>query len=377
MKIQIDGTNTLNKGAELMLIAVLEQIEKRHPKATVYYNAQRHLEPYIKTNSKLKIRQRLALKYSRYPIAILKRLKIPFTSFTEKYPINDLDLVLDASGFQFSDQWNYSDERLDRLEKYYKTLKENGTKIILLPQALGPFETKAGERAVDIVDKYVDITIAREEISRKYLVDAGVSSDKVWQCTDFTLLTKGTFPAKYSKVKDRVCIIPNKKMITHTEADSAKYWTFLENLIIEIEKAGHKIFLLNHEGPGDLMMCHTINDRFENRFDVVTGLNAKETKGIIGASYATISSRFHGVASSLNQGIPCLATSWNHKYEMLFKDFHLKNKILYLDAEKGVNEQKVSELLDQRAELHLKISERKRVLVDEVESMWKKVWDFV
>lgn len=374
MTIQIDGTNMLNKGAELMLLAVLEQIEKRYPNAVVYYNAQGKLKDYVRAESKFEIRQRSALKYSKLPIAIFKRLNIPYNYFTEKFAIDNLDVVLDASGFQFSDQWNYSEERLDILENYYKELKDKGTKIILLPQAFGPFETKAGKRAVDILDKYVDVIIAREEISKKYVVDAGASSKKVWRCTDFTLLVKGTFPKEYSKIKGKVSIIPNQKMVTHTAADSAKYWTFLENLIIEIEKAGHQIVLLNHEGPKDLEMCNEINNRFENRFDVISDLNAKEIKGIIGASFITISSRFHGVASSLNQAVPCLATSWNHKYEMLFKDFELENNVLYLDSEKGVNEQRVSNVLSHRSEIHKRLNDRKSVLENEVEKMWKEIW---
>jgi colanic acid/amylovoran biosynthesis protein len=367
----------LNKGAELMLLAVLEQIEKHDPSAIVYYNAQGKLKDYVRAESKLEIRQRSALKYSRFPIAIFKRLNIPYTYFTEKFAIDNLDVVLDASGFQFSDQWDYSGERLDILENYYRELKDKGTKIILLPQAFGPFETKAGKRAVDILERYVDVIIAREEISKKYVVDAGASLDKVWKCTDFTLLVKGSFPQKYSQVRDKVCIIPNQKMVTHTAADSAKYWTFLENLIIETEKEGYQIFLLNHEGSKDLEMCNEINKRFENRFDVISDLNAKEIKGIIGASFITISSRFHGVASSLNQAIPCLATSWNHKYEMLFKDFDLKNNVLYLDSEKDVNERKVSNVLSHRSEIHKKLNDRKSVLENEVENMWEKVWTSV
>ncbi len=39
MRIQIDGTNSLNKGAELMLNAVMEQIEKKYPNAEVFYNS--------------------------------------------------------------------------------------------------------------------------------------------------------------------------------------------------------------------------------------------------------------------------------------------------------------------------------------------------
>ncbi len=377
MIIQIDGTNMLNKGAELMLLAVLEQIEKRHPNAIVYYNTQHRLKEYVEAESKLKIRQRLPLRYSKLPIAILKRLKIPYSYFTEKYAIDNLDMVLDASGFQFSDQWDYSEERLDNLENYYRQLRKNGTKIVLLPQALGPFETKAGKRAVSIIEKYVDIIIAREKISHELVIEAGASSKKVWQCTDFTLMVKGTFPQQYSEIKDKVCIIPNKKMVTHTAANSLKYWAFLENLIIEIEKKGHTIFLLNHEGPDDLEVCKEINKRFENRFQIISNLNAKDIKGIIGASFITISSRFHGVASSLNQGVPCLATSWNHKYEMLFKDFELDNNVLNVDAKEGVNELRVSEILSNRLELHEKLKERKAVLENEVERMWEAIWALI
>ncbi len=79
MKIQIDGANTLNKGSELILL-FLEQIESKIPNAIVHYNSNQIGEKKLNIKSDLIIKKRWAfVKYSKYPVAILKRLNFPFT----------------------------------------------------------------------------------------------------------------------------------------------------------------------------------------------------------------------------------------------------------------------------------------------------------
>ena len=48
MKIVLSGVETNNKGAELMLYAILQEIERKYPTATVYlpYNGIRQGEGY-------------------------------------------------------------------------------------------------------------------------------------------------------------------------------------------------------------------------------------------------------------------------------------------------------------------------------------------
>ncbi|WP_162419556.1 polysaccharide pyruvyl transferase family protein [Cyclobacterium roseum] len=376
MNIQIDGTNTLNKGAELMLAAICDQIIKTHPKSTVFFNSNYYKDSKFDFKD-LNIRMRPGLKYSRIPIAILARMGLPYTYFTSKFPVKGMDIVLDGAGFQFSDQWKYSEGRLMELENYYRKLKMYGTKIIMLPQACGPFETSSGKRMIEILNSFADVIIARERISFEFLINSGADKERVWLYPDFTSLVNCTLPNEYESVKGKVCIIPNRKMVTHTGSNSEKYLDFLENLILEIDKRGKEVFLLNHEGEGDLKICNLINSRFDGKYEIVSGLNAKNVKGVIGASFLVVSSRFHGVASALNQGVPCLSTSWNHKYEMLFEDYNQSNKVIDLNDDLDKLEGKLDQIFNQNENIRVELKNVKGKLVEKTEEMWGKIWETI
>ena len=130
MIIQVDGTNSVNKGAELMLYAVVEQLEKTGIDTEIYLNTKNN-ERIPKLIKLPNVKKRFFLKYGIYILKIFKKLKIPTKVFSRYYVWSDkIDMVLDASGFQFSDQWNYDDNRLRELEKYYYTIKKNGGRIV-------------------------------------------------------------------------------------------------------------------------------------------------------------------------------------------------------------------------------------------------------
>ncbi len=377
MRIQIDGTNTQNKGAELMLIAILEQVEKKYPQAEVLLNSIYGHPREIKTS--LTLKKTFFLKFAgRFTRVTFRMLGHPFYPlFSEFRPLKHIDLLLDASGFRLSDQWHYAEGYYDRLDNYYRKLKQYGTKIILLPQAFGPFHTELGKRGIGILNRYADLVIAREAISMNYLVEAGINNEKVVQYPDFTLMVKGVLPERYQSLKGQVCIIPNKKMITHTELTEDTYVSNLISLITLIRNSGKKVFLLNHEGKGDLELCRQISNKAGGPLTVVSGLDAKEVKGVIGAALLVISSRYHGVASALNQGIPCLATSWSHKYEMLFLDFGLSGFILDMNKKPEELWQITEPLLNpaENSRIRNLLSLKKTKLNEQTQHMWQLIWD--
>jgi len=373
MKIQIDGTNTQNKGAELMLYGVLEEIKIKFPNALVTYNPN-SLNNRVPIETSLKFTERFFLKYARYIIAVFRRLKLPITYFTPWFMDKPTNILLDAGGFQFSDQWNHSEDYLKTLKKYYKKHKAQGAKIVLLPQAFGPFETRSGKNVVKIIDEYVDIIIAREDISYKYLLSGGANKNKLLCYPDFTVRVNGAFPERYNDLKGKVCIIPNRKMLTHTKSGSNQYIEFIKMFCLEMEQKGKDIFILNHEGKRDLELCEKINTTFNNKYTIATGLNAKEVKGLIGASYMVLSSRYHGVASALSQGVPCLATSWSHKYNKLFEDYELTDMVLDVEISEKEISKKVQTFFNREQEIRNQLTVKKEHLYNLTTEMWDSVW---
>ena len=216
MKIQIDGASIINKGSGLMLYAILEEIEKRHPGATVIINDNFAGIGLYKVKTRLRRIIPLRLLMGDYPRALLSRLKLPHLMFTKFYPSRNVDVILDASGFRIGDQWMKSREYLDNMAFYYKTMKKQGAKIIFLPQAFGPFESENARKSIQIVTDYADLLIAREAESEKYLLNAGADTGKVVRFPDFTNTMPGIFPEKCQSFKNGICIIPNRMMMGQT-----------------------------------------------------------------------------------------------------------------------------------------------------------------
>jgi colanic acid/amylovoran biosynthesis protein len=380
MKIQIDGTNTLNKGAELMLYAVLQEIERRYPDAEVIFNRFKAKTDNIKTHLHFRTRpfyKIITLLHKCKVHSILRILGIPCSLITCQHPLPNIDIVMDAGGFQFSDQWNITNYKLQLWEKYYRKLKQQGTKIILLPQAFGPFESVNGKKIVEIISEYTDIIFARETVSYNHLIYAGADRDKIKLYPDFTALVEGICPGQYESLKGGVCLVPNMRMIDKGIISEKNYCYLFSQIIDLIRRKGKNPFFLNHEGQKDSLLCDLINKSIDIPLTIVDGLTALEVKGVISQSYLLISSRFHGIASALNSGVPCLATSWSHKYEELFKDYEQTGCLLDLNNINTALE-KIEDYLSEQT--HKRISEELKIIKPSIlqknREMWNIVWDY-
>ena len=381
MKIQIDGAGMINKGAELMLFSVLEQIEKKYPNAQIIINDPNCdvnvIHKYVNLDIKIP-RTRFLLKILFFPIIkkILDKLKLQFIAiYVLHYPRKNIDLLLDAGGFQFGDQFYFNSSGISVLNNYYKKLKKYKTKIIFLPQAFGPFENKISKELIPVFNKNIDIVYAREQVSYNYLVDAGLSKTNLKLYPDFTSLTKGIMPSKYDMVKGYVCFIPNMRMMDKGALSIDNYVDFFVTLIKACIKNNKVPFLLNHEGESDYKICKIIAGKLDAKIIIANNLNGFEIKGIIANSYAVVSSRFHGVASSLSSAVPCLATSWNHKYKLLFEDYEQTNNILDVTNTNDAVE-KLSNILDPKinGEIKLILEKNKKKLTLSTEKMWQQVF---
>lgn len=325
MIIEIKGVQFVNKGAELMLHAILEQVQCKWPDAKIVLEANPN-SPYVE-RIKLGAYQKISLRKNVIDLNSLS-YKIPKSlrdSLMKKWGIiteADIDVVLDASGFSYGDQWGSL--KIRHLASELNRSSRNKKKYIFMPQALGPFT-----RAEDI--KYLKSSLpkaslicARERASYSHIEDIAPDIDNLKLFPDFTNLVTGIIPDYYVNGESKVVIIPNSNMINKRNKNQdwvESYLQVLSDSVKVIRDMKLIPVLLNHEGAEDGDLCNAINARFNNELELIEEADPLKVKGIIGASKAIICSRFHGCVSALAQKTPCLGTSWSHKYEQLFLEY--------------------------------------------------------
>lgn len=378
MKIVLWGVETNNKGAELMLYAILQEIEHKFPKAKVYipYTRCKQGLDYVRTSLDFRYTPFSKIIYKIHLRSILRRLHLSSGCLSLANIVRNTDWFIDGSGFAFSDQINIKDERVKMWKVMLESLHKQGSKIIFLPQAFGPVEKPNTKKALKLISDNATLIMPREQVSYKYLEQSGiVDMNKVVQYTDFTSLVEGVFPTKYEHLKDGICIIPNMRMIDKGSISYEAYIALLTSIITQSKKTGRLVYLLNHEGILDEQLAYKCKESIGNGVEVVTGLNALEVKGLISSAYIVVTSRFHGLASALNCCVPCLATSWSHKYKELLRDYNLSDCILPLDDDKKIVE-KVMLFLEsnKNQEIRYHLLEQLPKIKSQSQEMWIKIW---
>ena len=161
MKIVLSGVDTNNKGAELMLYAILQEIERKFPQSTVFIPEDRILQgtSYISTSLDFRvIPHRKIEKYLRLS-AIFWFLHIPYWLMPSMVSMGKIDFFIDGSGFKYSDQFKL-DSRFEKLLNIQlSAYRKKKTKIIFLPQAFGPFEKANTQKILSIINRYASIII--------------------------------------------------------------------------------------------------------------------------------------------------------------------------------------------------------------------------
>ena len=380
MKIVLSGVETHNKGAELMLYAILQEIERKFPTATVYLpvDGVRQGKAYVKTSLNLKYKPidkwfRLAQR-TRWN-GLMYRFGLLGGMMMDVFAIKKADYFLDGSGLLFSDQQRLTDIGHYKWEHLLKRQKAEGTKIVFLPQAFGPIEKSETKQVVAVLGKYADVIMPREQVSYNYMANCGlIDEKKLRRFTDFTSLVHADCPETYKHLAGQVCLIPNKRMVDQGVIGWDAYLHLLQRIAEAVQAQQKKLYLLNHEGVGDEKIARRISNSLPYPVEVVTGLNALDTKGVISTAYAVISSRFHGVASALNSCVPCLATSWSHKYAALFNDYGLNDCILPINDE-NLCIQMIESILS--PDMNTRIREQLASTLLKIEKETLKMWDVV
>ena len=313
----IDVFSLDNRGDWLMLSSVLEQVRTRLPGALVC--VPRHVfdrdRIVYKSLGILPLASRGNRKDSRQrPV---ERMRALLGLRRRRIYPEEIDLVLLAAGFRFSDQFGPVPEKsIEHEIGFYRSFSKKGRRLILLPQAFGPFETDCHARRIRAICEMADLVYAREKTSYDHVVRALGGSEKVCVAPDFTCLYKGD-PCGLPFERDGyVVLVPNRQMITKTKL-AANYCDFMIGVARMLASLGERIVFLNHESVPDDGLIDVFNASIDNAGAVVRNVSGGECKTVLAGAKLVVTSRFHALVSALTEGVPALCTSWSHKYREL------------------------------------------------------------
>jgi colanic acid/amylovoran biosynthesis protein len=346
----ITGVNFINKGAELMALAAQQEVFKWDPKNTISLPLR---SGNFRQREEAGFKHLLWRPSKKIPflnsmlgstIFLPSRLRNHFSWILE----SEVDVILDASGFAYSDQWGPCLSEF--WSSYYLKWKSQGKKIILLPQAFGPFEDQRVKEAFVKIIECADLVFPRDKISYEYVLNLNCSTKNIKLAPDFTNLVQPVLSGnKYTELFYRPCIVPNSRMIDKTSPQKGKiYISFLNSVIDQLIKADLQPFILLHE-VNDLDLGLSLQKHAKRKIPLVQELNPLVAKGILGKTSFVISSRFHALISSFSQSIPCMGIGWSHKYEMLFQDYQCPNLLVNLDDKLAINREKLDLLINSQS----------------------------
>ena len=374
MYIEIVGTGQHNKGAEMMLITILQQL--KHDEFKFVFAPSNYSGGYD-FYAKLGVYQKFRLPFKSFDFDFMGDL-IP-KKLRKLYGIvlnKEIKCVIDASGFRLSEQWG-DNFILDYYNDIIKWKKQN-KKIILMPQSFGPFIKENNKKLVYEIIQKCDLIFARDANSYKLLKSIN-NNNNIFLYPDFTSLLKVKIPSYFNNSKNnKICLVPNKRILDKGNISLEVYKGFFIQVINELLHYNYEPFFLIHGGEDDKKLAIEINNNINAPIDIIIETNALFVKGIISKSTALVGSRYHGIASALYSNKVAIGIGWSHKYEALYKDMNFHEGLLK-DLDSTTVNKSLESIINQsqRKKIEYKLKEAKINLDTTSLEMFQKIKDFL
>jgi len=375
MYIEIKGAGFINKGAELMLVAAFQKIKESFTDVRLVIAPKISDEDHYPAQAKLGLYSKIWLhrygvQWGKWGHWVPPKIRRAYGLVADQ----EINVVLDASGFLYGDSWG--EQATVVMAKYLKEWKKNGTKVILLPQAIGPFSTKKIRRHFRYIAEQADLIFPRDAVSYQHVTELTERRDNIMQMPDFTASVEGIITPEMEKFRGRFCIVPNRSMRHKMPANSADHYIeFCRKCTNCLIEKGHKPFILIHEGAKDIELARQIIKNVNDDVEIVIEEDVLKIKGIIGVSAGLIGSRYHALISALNQGVPVLATSWSHKYETLFEEYGMPDACLHLPIETDGLYKHLDKIInnESRRQIVSQLTKALTINKEKNEAMWQRI----
>jgi len=362
---EIHGTGTHNRGAELMAIAISERIKVSYPNAIIIVSSNFGSFEEIRkhgffTSLSIESRQKKSL-LSLIKSLLNRKLIQP----------KNVDVILDASGFAFSDQWGEGPAK--RLFDKANKVDRSSQTLILLPQALGSFEKIEVKKTINNLFNRASLVFARDNQSYGYAREIISESQKLKKSPDFTISIKPKADNQIKLLENFVGIVPNIRMFDKSN-NPQQYISFLQRSINLIKENKLNPVFIIHDAKEDRQIIEALGADFKN-LPVFQHEDPRVLKWMLGQAQFVIGSRFHALVSSMSQGVPCIGAGWSHKYPELFSDFSNREALIDDLSNFKLLEEQILKLSDinYRSQKVIEISRAANVLKNQIDDMWSLV----
>jgi polysaccharide pyruvyl transferase WcaK-like protein len=375
--VEIKGVQFRNKGAYLMLLACLQGLKTLNntelvlsPGPNLPYRERALLGAWQKVSFRRKALD-LTPWFGKLPGSLRNMMK-RYGMVTER----DVDVILEASGFAYGDQWPL--KFLQNTAREVIRFKEAGKPFVFMPQAFGPFTSDESKAAMRDIIHSAALIYVRDPVSFSHLQSCEANlPDTVKLTPDFTVGLKGHSTTALPEIEGKfAALIPNSKVVSkfnhaNAEAERTNYVEAFAAAANQLVELGYAVVLVNHEGKEDQLLCQEIARLAP--CEIIQIEDPLAVKAFIGQSSVAISSRFHGAINALSQGVPCIATSWSHKYHAMMSDFGMADYCLEKLSAVSLT-QKVSQLLAEQEEIAPRLAENAAKLKQKNQTMWQGLY---
>lgn len=223
-----------------------------------------------------------------------------------KKAIKNVDYVVIGGGGLLQDV--HSVETIPRYLISAVFAKLFNKKVIYYSMGIGPISNKLLIRLVrDISNKFVDHITVRDESSKKYLKNIGVTT-KIEVTADPVFSISNYIPSSKKENKKVKVGISFRQFKTNKRTEHE-----IEKLIGELDKQNKQIILFPLDYDEDKFLCNRLRSKFNN-INVIDNYNTiEDLVSPLSQLDFMISMRLHGIITCASYGIPSIAISYDPK----------------------------------------------------------------
>jgi polysaccharide pyruvyl transferase WcaK-like protein len=369
MILEITGTGSRNKGAELLLVAIRQRLQNhKHLRLAVTPD----FGPYeLRANYGLLHRVRIT-RFGRSKLAFA----LMPSSFRRTFGMvseGEVDGIVDAAGFALGDQLPGTTAR--RFATDCQRWKSQGKPIVLLPQALGPFDKKDSRAEFRKIAYHIDLLFARDIESLKHAqLAAPEHADKMQLAPDITIGLDAPKVERRDIGNQTALLVPNVRMTDRPSPGTARlYAPFMARCARQCSELGLQPALLIHDDDEDHNLIEPICQEYGANLPVIREINPLKLKGILKGVRIVIGSRFHALVGSLSSGVPSIAVGWSHKYGRLMEDFQCPEMEVSVESPPEQVRRLISEVHEEHKARSANLRLVTQALRTNLDSAWKQV----